>query len=392
MFKLFPKRKQSAAWLSHNTVKLVTGGQEYFDLLEKMIRSAIHSIHIQVYIFDEDETGTRIALALMDASARGINVSILVDGYASGSLSTEFVKKLNDAGIHFHRFEPLWKGKGFYFGRRLHHKVVVVDTYLCLVGGLNLSNRYNDVNDTKAWLDWALYAEGEVAAALTNVCNRRWRVIIPVREDFITPFTLRLKETIAESSVRVRINDWVNRKREITQTYMEMFKTATTHITIMSPYFLPGEAIRRAIKAAIRRGVRIRVIQAGTSDIALTKHAERYMYRWLFRNKVEIFEYQTTVLHGKMAVCDDRWMTVGSYNLNNLSAYASIELNIDVDSEPFAQQVGKRLQTIIDNDCVRITEEAIQKTTLFSHLVQKAAYNILLLILFMFTFYFKQRE
>jgi len=79
-------------------------------------------------------------------------------------------------------------------------------------------------------------------------------------------------------------------------------------------------------------GVIIKVVQAGISDIALSKYAERYMYRWLLRNKVEIYEYQKTVLHGKIAVCDDQWMTVGSYNVNNLSAYASIELNLDVDN------------------------------------------------------------
>ena len=172
-----------------------------------------------------------------------------------------------------------------------------------------------------------------------------------------------------------------------------MFRTAKSHITIMSPYFLPGFEFRRKMKNAIRRGVIIKVVQAGTSDIALSKYAERYMYHWLLRNKVEIYEYQKTVLHGKIAVCDDQWMTVGSYNVNNLSAYASIELNLDVDNPHFAKSVERFLDRIIKTDCRQITEETYRTGTGWvEHLLQAMAYSLLRVILFLFTFYFKQRE
>jgi cardiolipin synthase len=298
-----------------------------------------------------------------------------------------------DAGINFRRFEPILKSRNFYFGRRLHHKVVVTDVFHCLVAGLNISNRYNDVDGTIPWLDWALYAEGDVADTLTRACIRRFRARIPIRENTVDTKHLKIQADGRDCAVQVRINDWVGRKREITNSYLEMFKTAKSHILIMSPYFLPGELIRRRIKQAVKRGVKITVIQAGISDIAMSKYAERYLYRWLFKNKIEIFEYQKSVLHGKIAVCDGRWITVGSYNVNNLSAYASIELNLDVDNPSFAQKVEHRLLEILEKDCVQITEEVYSKTThLPEHLLQKAAYNVLRMALFLFTFYFKQKE
>ncbi len=393
MFQRATLKGASAAYSSHNTIKLVQGGGEYFDLLERMISSARYSIHLQVYIYDEDDTGRRIATALLAAASRGVKVYVLVDGYASKNLSGEFIDMLLNAGINFRRFEPIFKSKKFYFGRRLHHKVVVTDVFHGLVGGLNISDRYNDTPASVAWLDWALYAEGTVAESLARVCIRRFKSRIPIRETSIDDTPLRISGVEKDSDVRVRINDWVDRKREITRSYLEMLKVATSHIVIMSPYFLPGEHMRRRIRQAAGRGVKIKVIQTGISDIVMSKYAERYLYRWLFRNKVEIFEYQKTVLHGKIAVCDSRWMTVGSYNVNNLSAYASIELNLNVDSVTFARKTEKRLEEIMQHECIQITEEAYNRGThVVEHVLQKMAYYSLRMILFIFTFYFKQKE
>ena len=118
MFKLAKRPKPAPSYTHNNDVKLIEGGRAYFDLLEKMILKAKHSIHFQVYIFDEDETGKRIANALKEAALRSVKVYLLVDGYASKNLSKEFIQELNDAGVNFRRFEPLLKSKKFYFGQQ----------------------------------------------------------------------------------------------------------------------------------------------------------------------------------------------------------------------------------------------------------------------------------
>jgi cardiolipin synthase A/B len=134
------------------------------------------------------------------------------------------------------------------------------------------------------------------------------------------------------------------------------------------------------------------VITAGPSDIMLAKYAERWMYDWLLRNKIELYEYQPTVLHAKVAVCDDEWLTIGSYNVNNISAYASIELNLDVHNAAFAKELAQTLNKIIDTDCIHITKEKHrQSKNIIKQLVRWCSYQFIRVVFYMLTFYFKRR-
>src|SRR5215831_10838349 len=128
------RRKAAESFLKNNRVELVQGGNEYFDCLLQLIENARESIHLQTYIFSEDETGTEVAQALCRAAERKVNVHLVVDGYASQSLSSLFISRLKTSGVQFRFFEPLWRNKYYYFGRRLHHKLAVVDNRYALVG------------------------------------------------------------------------------------------------------------------------------------------------------------------------------------------------------------------------------------------------------------------
>jgi cardiolipin synthase A/B len=366
---------------------LVHGGKEYFSLLKKLISKAQESIYLQTYIFEEDQTGAEVANELVAAAQRHVNVFLLVDGYASNHLSAAFIKNLQETGVNFRMFDPLLKSKYFYLGRRLHHKVVAIDSRYSLVGGINISDRYNDLPNQPAWLDWAVYAEGEVAAQLTQICQQRVKSA-SLRRLLSSTRTLGKKENI----VSVKINDWVRNKRQITDSYLAMFRQATERITIMSAYFLPNDQFRKELKRAAKRGVRVQLILAGPSDVALAKYAERYMYRWLLKHNIEIYEYQKSVLHGKMAVYDGKWATVGSYNVNNISAYASIELNLSITDTKFANQVEAALTNVMADGCLRITAEHINHSGLTKRIMQRGAYYVFRVMFFLFTFYFKQRE
>jgi cardiolipin synthase len=384
--------KRSSEYIQNNKVKLVRGGADYFRALFQIIDSAQRSVHLQIYIYEEDETGQQVASALMAAAQRGVHVYLLADGYASKELSVGFIKQLQSAGVHFRFFEPLLKSEHFYFGRRMHHKVLVADGYYGLVGGINISNRYNDFDGNPAWLDWALYVEGPVARELFKVCIDVWA----------RPGQIGLKRSMrselpdlpvtGESAVRIRRNDWVKRKHQISRSYIEMLKKANSNIIIMSSYFLPGRIIRHHLSKAAKRNIDIKVMVAGKSDVKLAKHAERYMYRWLLKRNIKLYEYHKSVLHGKLATRDGKWVTIGSYNVNDISAYASVELNIDVNDAGFATNVQSQLEAIIANDCVQITEEEfLKKYNLFQRIIQYFSYWLVRIIFYVFTFYFKQR-
>lgn len=389
------RKKNTTTYRSLNKSKLVRGGKEYFDLLVGLINQATESIHLQTYIFDDDITGTRVADALKKAAARKVPVFLMADGYASQGMSKKFIADLEKHGVQFRFFEPFFKSKQFYFGRRMHHKVFVVDARFALVGGINIADRYNDLPQYPAWTDFALYTEGEIAGDLCVLCWNAWNGF-PVKmkptpcEEMKPAFDFKDSEL---SKLAMRRNDWIMRKNEISRTYIDMFRHARSHITIMCSYFLPGKAIRRALKNATMRGVKIQVITAGTSDVMLSKYAERWMYDWLLRNKIELFEYQPTVLHAKVSVCDSEWMTIGSYNINNLSAHASVELNIDVHNTTLAKQMEQLMKTIIQTDCIAITEKQHKKSTnIVKQIIRWGAYEIIRFMLYLVTFNLKKRN
>jgi cardiolipin synthase A/B len=389
------KHKIKTGYSSQNKVRLIRGGKEYFKLLLHLITNATESIHLQSYIYDDDETGRLVGDALIAAANRNVQVYVMADGYASQGMSKQFTAHLKTNGIHFRFFEPLLRSKYFYFGRRMHHKVFVADAKHALVGGINIADRYNDVHQIPAWLDFALYAEGETARELCVLCWKTWNGfpasmgVTPCEEKQLQ-FPFINHET---SMVRMRRNDWVRSKNEISATYIEMFRNAQSHITIICSYFLPGKVIRRLLAGAARRGVKIKLITAGPSDIMMAKHAERWLYDWLLRNNIELYEYQNTVLHAKLAVCDGKWLTAGSYNVNNISAYASIELNLDVKDDTFTASAEKMIEKIIEDECVPVTKEKhIKKKNIFIQFIRWCSYHFIRLVFYLFTFYYKRKK
>ena len=135
------------------------------------------------------------------------------------------------------------------------------------------------------------------------------------------------------------------------------------------------------------------MIVAGPSDIMLAKHAERWLYDWLLRYNIKLFEYQAAVVYAKVAVCDIEWFTIGSYNIKNISAYASIESNADVHNPDFAAGVEQTLQNIIKQECAALTKEVhIQNKNVFIQFIRWCSYQFIRVVFYLLTFYFKQRR
>jgi cardiolipin synthase A/B len=394
-----PKRRTPrllTGYTYHNKVRLVHGGADYFSTLVQLIDQATNTIHLQTYIFDGDETGQLVSAALLRAAGRQIQIFILLDGYASQHLSPEIISKWKAAGIHFRWFWPLFKSRHFYLGRRMHHKVFVADATFGMAGGVNISDRYNDVGGQPAWLDRALLVEGQAALKLHITCRDMWtKAYWNLDRSRKDDRFRRLPGVIPEEEclVRVRRNDWVQGLNQISRSYVEMFRQAHSHVIVLSAYFMPGPILRKQMAQAAHRGVNIRIIVGAVSDVKISRLAEQYMYRWLFANQIEVYEFQGTVLHGKMAAYDGLWMTNGSYNVNRISAYASVELNMDVRNIAFAAQAEADLEEIIGEHCIRIDPKRyFQHLHWLRRLRQWVAYETVRIIFFLFTFYFKQEK
>ncbi len=377
-------------YLPGNEVALVSGGEPYFSRLFELIDSAKKLLHFQVYIFDEDETGKAVAEALKKACQRGVEVFLAVDSYGSKDLSPAFIADLKESGVHFKFFSPLPRHfYAFRLGRRLHSKVVVADQSLALVGGINISNKYRGTAEEAPWLDFALHIKGPVCVGLTRTCERIYR------EKYFGRVRLRRKKKVLHppNAVRSRfaLNDWFRRKNQIGAAYRAAFQKARHSIVIVASYFMPSRTIRTALKKASRRGVQITVLLPGKSDIPMAKRATRYLYQELFQNKVSIYEWENSILHGKMAIVDKKWVTVGSYNLNHLSQFSSIEVNVEVLDKGFAATAHEYLETLLQQSTLISADVFGQTQNRWNKFLDWASYTIGRWTM-LFLFYLVQRE
>ncbi len=345
MQKVFHQRR----YFSGNEVEFLTGGEPYFSSLLELINGAKQQLHFQVYIYDEDDTGKEVAAALKKARERGVEIFLAADSYGSKELSPEFVADLKAAGIHFRFFSPLPKHFwAFRLGRRMHNKVVVADQAAALIGGINIADKYRGSETVEPWLDFAILIKGPVCPGIARICERIYREKYFEKLHFRR---IRTKvEEIASSGVfgRLSLNDWFRGKRHIGAGYRSAIHNAKHSITIVASYFLPSRRFRSALKKAARRGVKINFLLPGVSDVPMAKRATRYFYREMLRNNITIYEWNKSVLHGKMAVVDDKWVTVGSYNLNHLSHYSSIEMNVEVLDQDFAASTNELLAGLFE--------------------------------------------
>ncbi len=362
--------KKKERYTSNNSVHLLQSGERFFSALELLIREAKEEIHFQTYILADDETGQRIANALMEAARhRNVKVYLLVDAYGSQQLSTAFIRELEDSGIEFRKYGQFYSHGNLHIGRRLHRKVVVADGHVSIVGGINISNNYNDRPGFKAWLDFAVLVKGSASRRLQLICRQRWLNIRFKRfsKRILKPHLASVHHQSANTLVRVSQNDFIRRKNEVAIAYRQAIRQSMHSLLIVGGYFLPGGQVRRLLREASRRNVVVCILVPENSDVKPAIYARQYLYDWLLRNKIRIYEYLPSNVHGKMLIADSKFVSIGSYDLNNLSTYSNIELNLDIRDDSFSLKCENLINEIIKNDCKLITKEDFERQITWLH-------------------------
>ena len=353
-------------------LELVYSGKDYFARLEAIIRDAQFEIHLQMYLFENDATGKRIVAALKEAALRKVEIYVLLDGLGSLSFPDELLKDLKFSGINIRFFAPLFSTYTFYLGRRLHRKVVVADAKVALVGGINIADKYHGSTTEKPWLDYAVQLNGEIAKPLQQLCRDKYFKKRELKNTKIKS-TFQIQN---DTSVRILQNDWLKGKNEICDGYIKTIRQAKQEIIIVGSPFLPGIRIIQALKKASKNKVTIKLILSGKSDLPMTRRATCFLYDKLLKYNIELYEWDQSVLHGKVAVIDENWSTIGSFNLNNLSSYGSLEMNVEIRSRSFSSEFRTHLNGVI-SQCQSITKESLKtKTTIMTKFINLFSYVI----------------
>lgn len=378
MVRIYQKSKYKGG----HYVELLQSGEPFFSAVEKLIDDSRQFIHFHAYLIDEDETGNRIINALIRASLRGVRVYLLLDALGTRHLSKELIERIEDAGILFRLFSPTFITKGFQLSLRLHVKVVLCDGEVAVIGGINFADRYHGTPEKREWLDFAVLIRGPECIHVLSVLKKFWN------KRFI-PKTELSRETvnnprIYKEDIKLRVvqNNWYRNKIEILRSYRSAFKNSRDRMIILASYFLPGRNERRLLRNASLRGVDIKIMLAAESDMPVFKRATRFLYDFILRSNIKIYEYLPSNLHAKVAVVDGQWCTIGSYNLNHVSDYASIEVNVNILDNKFASELETLLHEILRNDCRQITIEEHQRaSTLLSRVSGWFFYQIIRLLM-----------
>lgn len=341
---------------SIKNISLVNSGKDYFSRLEQLILESKSEIHIQTYIFEYDTIGKKIIAALQEAARRNVKIYILLDGFGSFSFPKHILNDLRQNGINIRFFSPLFSMNSLYLGRRLHQKIVVIDSKIILIGGINIAEKYYGTKTGAPWLDFAVQLNNkEIAVAASRICLDNYLRKRQIHRKKITSFL----NTNEIEMVSLLQNDWLKRKTEISDAYVHSIRNAKKEIVIVGSYFLPGRRLIKALKKASENGVKIKLILSGISDLPMARRASCHLYSKLLYNNIELYEWEASILHGKAAVIDGIWTTIGSFNLNNLSSYGGLEMNLGINSLTFSNEFLLNLDQIMSK-CEKITPESLE--------------------------------
>jgi cardiolipin synthase A/B len=332
---LMPYARSPLRWRTGCEVAVLRDGAETYPAMLAALAAAQHSICFETYILAADRTGDRFKEVLIERARAGVAVRIIYDAVGSFGLSDSWVDDMRSAGCAVIDFNPIspWRRR-FRLSHRDHRKIVVVDDRIGFTGGLNIADDYAAVEDGGAgWHDMHCQVAGPIVLDLARMFRRTWircggtSYPPPPATDDAPP-----RGGLARTGPFVRLLDNTRRRQRTTvrRAYLHVINAARKVVLIQNAYFLPDRGLRRALAKAVARGVDVRVMVPGQSDIKLVEWAGLYVLRRLARRGVKIFFWRGAMMHAKTATVDTLWSTIGSYNFDAQSRFNNLEVTLEI--------------------------------------------------------------
>lgn len=328
-----------------NRVEPLYDGPETFAVMLELIASASRWIHFDNYIFRDDATGRRFADALAARAAAGVAVRVMSDWVGSLGTGRRFWRELQGRGVSVRLFNrPRILDFPSLLSRN-HRKVVVADGARAIIGGLCIGNEWagDSARGRLPWRDTAVLVEGPAAAAVDRAFANAWQVM----GDPIDPGEFAgTVDARGPAAVRVLAGEPV-RERAYRVTEL-LLASAAERVWITDAYLVAPRRLYRYLIDAAREGVDVRLLVPGSSDLPMIRNLTRFGYRDLLRAGVRIFEWAGPMLHAKTVVADNRWVRVGSSNLNHSSLFGNYELDLLIDDVALADRMDGQFRRDLD--------------------------------------------
>ncbi|KIG02233.1 phospholipase D/transphosphatidylase [Caballeronia concitans] len=380
-----------------NHVRIFQSGVEFFPALIERIDNAKTSVSLETYIFANDDIGRAVSDALVRAAARGVVVRVITDGVGTQSNLPMFAQ-WKEGGVEHRVYNPhlLFGPLGF---SRTHRKLALIDNVHAFCGGINIVDDF-DQNGTRLdvprW-DFAMEAQGPVVKDVRDAFDLQWQRIRlgvkpreprspncdpePPQSRWSSRRALRARQrarlgeihAVDRPCVAFVARDNLLNRRAIEKAYLRAIAHAEREVLLANPYFMPGRKLRRALVHAAQRGVRVSLV-IGRKEFVALDYATPFLYGNLLKHGVRIAEYEKTMLHGKVAVVDADWATIGSSNLDALSLVLNNEANMVLVNHPEIAGLHDAILQAFD-EASPIDEKRYASRPLFERVLSWLAYN-----------------
>jgi cardiolipin synthase len=365
-----PEAGLQSSWISGNKVTLLFDGPQTMEAMEVAIQEAKVSIHLETYIFDQDEVGLRFAQILMERQRAGVTTRIIYDAVGTLHTPQAFFEKLRGAGVALQVFNPInpFKLSGpWQPNNRDHRKILVVDGKIAFTGGVNISEAYSNGSLFRSksrktgvvgWRDTHLKIQGPAVATLQAVFLKTWNAhaaeLVSSAENFPALPDAGLKR------VRVVASE-PDGKQEVRTAYTEAIQGAKKRIYLTCAYFVPDSAMLSVLLQAVRRGVEVRIVLPGVQEGGLVFFAGQSFFEQMLEGGIHIHQMQVAVLHAKTAVVDGKWSTVGSTNMDTRSFLHNSEINVMVIDDAFGASMEAAFSEDLQDSREVLRSEWIQR-------------------------------
>jgi cardiolipin synthase len=336
-------------WRTGGSVAVLRDGAETYPAMLEALAAAERTICFETYILAADRIGDRFKDVLIERARAGVAVRIIYDAVGSFGLPDSWVGELRDAGCEVIDFNPIspWRRR-FRLSYRDHRKVIVVDDRVGFTGGLNIANDYAAVEDGGVgWHDMHCRVTGPVVVDLARMFRRTWLRCGGAAYPPAAPASYA--PAAGGPLIRLLDNTRLRQRTTVRRAYLHVIKAARQSVLIQNAYFLPVRGLRRALSRAAARGVDVRVLVPGNSDVKLVAWATLYVMRRLARRGVKLFLWRGPMMHAKTATVDALWSTIGSYNFDAQSRFNNLEVTVEILDPATGQALVETFERDIAN-------------------------------------------
>ena len=345
----FPTIDLEEVKVGSNTLLLYSYGEPLYRDMLAAIDSAKQCIYIESYIWKDDEAGQMFRDHLGQKAAEGIEVYVIFDRIGNLVVPHEF-KHSFDPRVHVLEFQALRSIFQIFDLRRYsldHRKLLLVDGKIGFIGGYNIGHLYGS-----SWRDTHLRIEGTEVAELARSFTDFWNRFCPSPDTITRHYPHRFNPLIT-----LHGNDALHMTFPIRDMYIEAINRAEHTIFLSNAYFIPDHILLDALIAAAQRGVDVRILIPWVSNHVIADWISHAYFSACLEAGIHLLGYTPAMLHAKTCTIDGQWSTVGTANMDRLSSIGNYEINVEIYSHDFAEQ----MERLFENDCKNVIELASSK-------------------------------